>query len=165
MPESNPNVWQDFEARYPAEARGEIVKRLLEGALTEVICSECGRYAMTVERAQTSAGFECPGCHKRTYAVLEAGHYAVISETRLARLMAHARAKPWFCPDHPGTAVAIARMETNERDPRRVTLHYVCRRGRRFFGRRRVHSGTLALNLLALEVEMLAATGSSRSTR
>lgn len=155
MPEQALSIWRDFQERVPAPAREEIARHLLAEALVEVVCAECGRYALTVTRAQKAVVFECPGCHRRTFAVQESGLFAVFSETRLARLMAHAAAKTWFCPDHPGTAVRIVRMENDGSDPRRVALHYICRRGR-FLARRRVHAGVIAVNLGALEVEQLA---------
>lgn len=137
--------------------RNALCSELLAQALLEVPCAECGRYAMTLERANGSSGsFECPACHKRTYAVVETGHTEVFSETRLARLLSYAQTRPWFCPDHAGVRVTITKALTDERDPRRVALHYLCRRGWRFWGRRRVHEGVIPINLAALEIEMLS---------
>ena len=129
---------------------------MLGDALLEVPCAECGKYAMTLEKTKVVASFECPACKKRTFVVQGGQTCSVISESRLAKLVRYARNKKWFCPEHPGVPVSIIQVQASDGDPRRVTLHYLCRRGIRLFGRQRVHAGTTPLDLMSLEAEMLA---------
>jgi hypothetical protein len=79
----------------------------------------------------------------------------VFSETRLTRLMNYAKSRKRYCPEHDGVPVEVTSLETDERDPRQVSVHYVCRRGR-WPAKTRTHSGTIRENLMALEVDMLA---------
>lgn len=130
--------------------------RLISQLLLEAPCAECGKYAMTVEKSRPYASFECPACKRRTFVVQGEKECAVFSETRLGKLVRHARSKRWFCPEHAGEAVEIVQVQADGGDPRRVTLHYLCRRGNRLFGRRRVHAGTIPLDLFSLEPEMIA---------
>ena len=156
MEDNTLSLVKEFEQRHTPAEREALARQLLDQALLEVVCAECGRYALTLRRGQTSGAFECPGCHKRTFVVLNEGRYDLFSETRLVRLIRYASGKHWFCPDHEGTRVKIVRIQGNPADPRAVTLHYVCRRGWWPFSRPRIHSGSIAVNLLTLEMEMLA---------
>jgi hypothetical protein len=134
----------------------EDLRRFLADVLVEVPCAECGKFAMTFEKGRKSASFECPGCRKRTFLTQDEQDCSIFSETRLVRLVRYARARRWFCPEHAGTPVMIVQIRTDSQDPRKVVLNYVCRRGNRFFGKRRVHAGTLSLDLMTLEAEMLS---------
>jgi|GEM_PF-5813196 len=137
----------------------EDLKRLLANALVEVPCAECGRYALTFERNQPYAAFECPACHRRTFMIRDETGCTILSETRLIRLVRFARSRRWFCPDHPGIPLDITQIRINPREPRNLTLCYLCRRGIRFFGRHRVHAGVINIDLMTLEAEMLASGG------
>jgi hypothetical protein len=70
MAEQSDKVWQRFTADYRENERAILAQRLLADGLTDVPCAECGQYCMTVDKNRGTAVFECPGCHKRTFAVL-----------------------------------------------------------------------------------------------
>ncbi|MEI7437027.1 MAG: hypothetical protein WCL16_09520 [bacterium] len=156
MNNDNSPLLKEFEQRYTPSEREELARCLLDEALLEVVCAGCGRYALTLRRGQLSGTFECPGCHKRTFAILNAGQYSIFSETRLFRLIRYASGKRWYCPEHDGVPVSIVQVQSGAPDPRHVTLHYLCKRGNRFFGRQRTHAGTIPLDLMSIEAEMLA---------
>ncbi len=129
---------------------------MLSEALLEVPCTECGKYAMTLEKTKVAASFECPACKKRTFVVQGEQACAVFSELRLTRLVRYVRTKRWYCPEHAGVPVSIVQVQAGDHDPRLVTLHFLCKRGNRFFGRQRIHAGTIPLDLMSLEAEMLS---------
>jgi hypothetical protein len=149
-------LWKAFEEHFTQPERDELAKTLLDASLLEVVCAECGRYALTLRRGQLSGAFECPACHKRTFALLNEGRYNVFSETRLIRLIRYVSAKRWYCPEHDGVPLKVVRVQGNPDDPRMAILHYVCRRGHWPFSRKRLHSGQIPINLLTLEMEMLS---------
>jgi hypothetical protein len=134
----------------------ENLEAMLGAALLEIPCAACGKYAMTLEKTKVVASFECPACRKRTFVVQGEKACSVFSESRLTKLVRYARGKRWFCSEHPGVPVSLVHVQASDGDPRRVTLHFLCRRGSRLFGRQRVHPGTIQLDLMSLEAEMLS---------
>ena len=148
-------ILREFEARFQEPEREAIVRHLLAGALTELPCTACGQTAFTFERGSLAAWFECSACHRRTVAGFEDGKLVVFSEDRLARILQHARSRRWYCPDHAGVAATASRVELDAQRPVLVTVHFNCSR-RRGLGKKRVHNGAIATNLVALEAQMLA---------
>ncbi|MBA4386626.1 MAG: hypothetical protein C0404_01525 [Verrucomicrobia bacterium] len=143
---------KEFEARYPEEARREIAAHLLEKSLVELMCTECGKTAFTVDTHRSHANFECPVCRKRTFVRNAAGGISVVSESRLLKLVSYVRTRKWYCAEHDGVQAEVTGVELAA-DGFTARLTYNCRRRSRMF-KSRVHSGERQVDLLALEAEM-----------
>ena len=118
-------------------------------------CANCGKSLIAFEEGAPSSARECPLCRQRTTLYSVAGHQVVFSERRLLRIFSYARSKKWTCPEHDGSPVVVTGVVPQGGNPLHVTIQFLCKRPR---GWRKplAHSGSLDVNMLALENELRA---------
>jgi ssDNA-binding Zn-finger/Zn-ribbon topoisomerase 1 len=120
----------------------------------EIPCANCGKSVIAFEEGRTSAACECPVCRQRTTVYSVAGKQIVFSEQRLLRIFSYARSKKWVCPQHDGASVVVTGVVSQDGNPLQLTIRFLCKRSR---GWRKplAHSGSLAVNMMTLESEIL----------
>ncbi|MFZ4394575.1 MAG: hypothetical protein ACOYOU_02995 [Kiritimatiellia bacterium] len=151
MPRSAEDLLADFRTRYAEDERGNLVRALLASALREAPCPACGRAAFAVEPTEGWSRFECPYCHEITWIGGQNGKLIVLSGRRRVALLRAACRRAWYCPEHDGVRVRITAIETDPADPTIAKVQYLCRRSKGVLQGSRLHTGTIPVNLLALE--------------
>lgn len=123
-------------------------------ALKKIPCANCGKSVITFEKGRTSLARECPVCRQRTTVYSVAGKQVVFSEQRLLRIFSYARSKKWICPEHDDSSVVVTGVLPQDGNPLQLTIRFLCKRSR---GWRKplAHSGSLTVNMMALESEIL----------
>jgi predicted RNA-binding Zn-ribbon protein involved in translation (DUF1610 family) len=151
MPRTKDELLAEYQARYTVEERGLLQSAILASALRETPCSTCGRAAFAVEPGDGWSRFECPYCHEVIWIGGPAEKLTVLSGRRRVALLRAATRRAWYCPDHDGVRVRLTAIETDPANPTIAMIHFLCRRSRGVLQGGRVHTGTLPVNLLALE--------------
>ena len=123
--------------------------------LKKIPCANCGKSVIAAEEGRSRVTCECPVCHRQTTVYSVDGKQVVFSAQRLLRIFSYARSKKWTCPEHDGASVVVTSVNPQDSNPLKITIHFLCKRSR---GWRSpiVHSGSLTVDMMALEAEMLA---------
>ena len=159
MSKNPKEILDRFEAAFDEADRQTLAEQLLAGSLREIACSECGGSVFVFEASRVMASFECPHCHKKTFVRQAGGGLTVLSETRLGQIVRYLRARTCYCPEHDGIRAEITGVRSRSDDPFQMDVAYLCRRSRGW-GRRRVHAGTMTVDVTTLEAEMAAGPAS-----
>ena len=125
------------------------------GALKQVPCANCGKAVLTFDEDRLSSSRDCPICRQRTTVYAVAGNQVVFSEQRLLRIFSYTRSKKWTCPQHDGAPLEITGIVPQAGNPLQLTIRFLCKRSRNW-SNRSAHSGSLTVDILTLEAEMLA---------
>jgi ribosomal protein S27AE len=123
--------------------------------LKKIPCANCGKSVIAFEESRTSSACECPVCRQRTTVYSVAGNQVVFSEQRLLRIFSYARSKKWTCAEHDGSSVVVTGVTPQDGNPLQLTIQFLCKRSRGW-RKRLAHSGSLTVDMMALEAEMLA---------
>jgi hypothetical protein len=125
-----------------------------------IMCANCGKTELVFEEGRKSSACECPVCRQRTTVYSVAGKKVVFSEQRLLRIFSYARSKKWTCPEHDGASVVATSVTPQDGNPLQLTIQFLCKSSRGW-RKPHAHSGSMAVDMMVLEAEMLAAASGS----
>lgn len=124
-------------------------------AVKKIPCANCGKALIAFEEGRESSTHECPVCRRQTTVYSVAGKQAVFSAQRLLRIFSYARSKKWTCPEHSSSSVIVISVAPQDGNPLKLMIQFLCKRSRSW-RKPLAHSGSLAVDMMALEAEMLA---------